>query len=92
MRLLGYSSKDSPDDIAPGDAVKILGLQSEAGSKLNGLDGRVVSFDAEKGRFVVSTKTRQDAVSLKPDNVKLVMKAQDRPELDEGLLFGIKKQ
>ncbi|CAK9055620.1 U-box domain-containing protein 12 [Durusdinium trenchii] len=46
--------KTARDVLVPGQLVTICGLQSSAGSALNGLRGEVRQFHAESGRFMVS--------------------------------------
>lgn len=71
------SSSDLPVDVARGEVVKILGLQSDAGVKLNGLYGRVTSYDVAKGRFVVSIHQQANPVSLTPEHVMRAMRDDD---------------
>ncbi|CAL1134940.1 unnamed protein product [Cladocopium goreaui] len=44
------------DVLVPGQVVTIFGLQSSAGTYLNGVKGQVQRFHAETGRFMVSLK------------------------------------
>ena len=81
------SMSELPDDVTPGDVVEIHGLQSATGSKMNGLYGKVLSFDVKSGRFAVRTRMQRDAVLLKPDNVRLGMKASEMSDPDEALIL-----
>ncbi|CAK0885170.1 unnamed protein product, partial [Prorocentrum cordatum] len=54
-----------------GDRVEIFGLTSESGSKLNGREGAISEFVADKERFMVELSP-SEVVSVKPANLRAV--------------------
>ena len=58
---------EPPRPFAPGLRVKIHGLQSEGGKKLNGILGFLRKFDSATGRWDVRVATETKA--LKPENL-----------------------
>ena len=71
---------ESDDDRAPpptarakfdeGEFVQIHGLTSEAGKALNGLQGRIGTYHADKERFDVIIDGQERTVSAKPANLR----------------------
>ncbi|CAK8991917.1 unnamed protein product [Durusdinium trenchii] len=65
--------KTARDVLVPGQLVTICGLQSSAGSALNGLRGEVRQFHAESGRFMVSLERGDPPAEwkkLRPQNLQ----------------------
>ena len=83
------STTSLPNDIAPGDLVEIQGLTSDAGVKLNGLYGKVVCVDAT-GRVAIKMRRQEKTLLMKPENVKLAMKAEELSDSDENLFLDLK--
>ena len=84
------STSSLSNDVAPGDLVKIQGLMSDTGVKLNGLYGKVVSVDDVTGRFALKMRSQVKTLGLKPDNIKLAMKAEEISDSDENLFLDLK--
>jgi len=84
------SSGSLPNDIAPGDLVEIQGLVSDTGMELNGLCGKVVSFDDASGRFAIKMQKPGKTLLMKPENVKLTMKAEEMSESDENFFLDLR--
>jgi len=80
------SAKESrpkqPDlPFAPGDCVKVFGLESDVGRPLNGQKGVIVKYIEETGRFEVRFGLER-SVNLKPENLKNSLLGEgDRVEL-----------
>ena len=60
----------SAPGLAPGARVRILGLQSAAGLKLNGLEGELQSFSRETGRWDVILDSGEGK-AIKPCNLEV---------------------
>lgn len=61
----------APAKLAIDAEVEIFGLESEAGSKLNGLKGKVVKFHEDKGRYDVAIDGEDRTCSVKPLNLRV---------------------
>jgi hypothetical protein len=73
-RLSCSKAKSSASDLSNGDIVKIQGLQSEQGKKMNGILAEVISKDETTGRFNVLYTAEAfliKSAAVKPDNLKL---------------------
>ena len=58
-----------------GTRVQVHGLQSAGGALLNGTRGGVVSYDADKGRYILqlAAKAMHDHTSLLPKNIQQIV-------------------
>merc|ERR1712151_1234936 len=54
-----------------GDRIEVFGLESESGSKLNGRQGTIVEYIAEKERFKIEMAAGE-FVSIKPSNLRRI--------------------
>mmetsp|Transcript_39129 Transcript_39129/g.62695 ORF Transcript_39129/g.62695 Transcript_39129/m.62695 type:complete len:416 (-) Transcript_39129:126-1373(-) len=71
-RMVGEALLQS-GQLDPEETVKIVGLASASGKKLNGHLGSVVSFLHEAGRYIVSLnyEGRTKKVRIKPENLRI---------------------
>lgn len=64
-------------ELSCGSAVRVTGLTSEAGQKLNGELGTVLRYDPEKGRYEVRFKAGDGARALRPENLQCSLATDD---------------
>ena len=67
-------TSSSGTGVNTGDLVSLHGLQSAAGSKLNGLKATVVGFEDSTGRFTVQLNSDNSLKAFKRENMKIVKK------------------
>ncbi|CAK0911010.1 unnamed protein product [Prorocentrum cordatum] len=74
-----------PKGLKIGRKVRIKGLTSDAGRKLNGQPGVVTGFASDKGRYAVRLISRPEVKCLQPDNVESVPSGEtcDAPEPEQ---------
>jgi len=76
-----HAAEDGP--LIVGDRVEIFGLESEAGSKLNGREGSITEHLEDKGRIKVQL-SHEEIVSIKPANLRRISPSQKPPAADGG--------
>lgn len=78
-RLACPASKPTSNNMKPGAIVRIAGLQSEAGIKMNGRLAEVLEVDEKTGRIRVALTLDQKikTAAIKPENLTVVLSVLD---------------
>eukprot|EP00930_Biecheleria_cincta_P047492 TRINITY_DN32938_c0_g1_i1.p1 TRINITY_DN32938_c0_g1~~TRINITY_DN32938_c0_g1_i1.p1 ORF type:complete len:424 (-),score=121.43 TRINITY_DN32938_c0_g1_i1:26-1273(-) len=76
-RKAAPGSQSQSPEFQAGDRVEVFGLESEAARKHNGEAGKILEFQADKGRYKIALDNKE-MISVKPANLNLVERGEKR--------------